>query len=74
MRLVRLPQAKLGGSFGLGQPRAGILGRPVVIKCRWSILLQIEDSSQKNVRPGYHLRFMRDFQCAFEVIAGTLHI
>ena len=63
-----------GRCLGFGQSRASGHGRPVVVHRRLPVFLQVENSSQINMGPGHHLRFVRDFQRALEIIARALHV
>ena len=41
---------------------------------RLAVFLQVENSSQINMGPSHHLRFMRDFQGALKIISSALHV
>src|SRR5262249_24623498 len=73
-QLVRLAESALRRAAGFGRLISSRKSGPVLRNRSFALLLEVENPSQVDVRPGHDARFARHFESALEVNARALHI
>src|SRR5882724_5381728 len=64
----------LRSGLGFGSWVASLQCRSIVLHCRLTVRLQVENPSQINMGPSQQPGLMRDFQGTFEIISSASHV
>src|SRR5437879_5114993 len=73
-RLISLLNSAFGSGLSLRQRCACVQRGTIVTQRCLAVFLQIENSSQIDMRPGHHFRLLRDLESALEITARPLYI